>query len=73
MPLRALVVYDLRIVFAVDLDSETIENAEICSLNHAATSLEFRGAAPFDFEKLQKRAREIVESNFVIVRGDGVG
>lgn len=73
MPLRALVVYDLRIIFAVDLDAETIENAEICSLNHFATDLALGEAAPFDYAELQKRAKEIVESNFVIVRGDGVG
>lgn len=64
MPQIAYVVYDVKVVFTVDLEHEVVELAEIDAetLEHFDTSLAEPPPGSRDWLRLHARARELVEA-----------
>jgi hypothetical protein len=64
MSKQAYVIYDVRVVFTVDLEREVIESAEIYakSLEHVDTGLSEQ-VSRSELERLHQRARSLVEAD----------
>jgi hypothetical protein len=60
----AYVIYDARVVFAVDLENDVIQSAEVDaeSLAHVDTGLA-EDATPTVMQRLHQRARSLVEAD----------
>jgi hypothetical protein len=61
--MQAYVIYEVALVFTVDLEADRIESAEVDSstLSHLDTGLAER--PPTDWRRLHQEARAIVERN----------